>query len=115
MVTLVRLLQEKNAPIPMLVTELGMVTLVRPLQPRKASLPILVTELGMTVFIHPVIKVFEALSIIALQLSRESYIALLASTTIEVKPLQFMKAPLPMLVTLLPIVTEVRLVHPLKA
>ena len=56
----------------MLVTELGMVMEVRPLQPLKASLPMLVTELGMVVFLHPAINSLVEVSIMALQLLRES-------------------------------------------
>ena len=55
----------------MLVTLLGMHMEVR-LQPPKALPPMLVTLLGITVFLQPVINVFVAVSIIALQLSRES-------------------------------------------
>ena len=54
------------------VTELGMVILVRLVQPLNAELPIEVTELGIIVFLQPVIKVFEDVSIIALQSFRES-------------------------------------------
>ena len=43
----------------------------------------LVTELGIIVFLHPTIKEFVAVSIIALQLSRESYIVFSLSTIIE--------------------------------
>ena len=64
--------QYMKACVPMLVTELGMVTKVRPLQPEKAYSPMLVTELGIIVFLHPAIKVLEFVSMIALQLSRES-------------------------------------------
>lgn len=55
----------------MLVTELGIVIAVRPL-PAKASSPIEVTELEIVVFIHPTIRVLLSVSIIALQLLRES-------------------------------------------
>ena len=65
-----------------------MVTLVKPLQPEKAELPIEVTELWMVVFLQPASKVFVAVSIIALQLSLESYLELPLSTTIDFKPLQ---------------------------
>ena len=92
----------------MLVTLLGIDIEVRPEQPKKALFPILATLLGIIVFLHPAIKVFVAVSIIALQLSRESYIELLSSTIIEVRPLQELNALLPMLVTLLGIDIEVR-------
>ena len=68
----VRLLQPWKALSPMLVTLLGMVMEVRPLQLSKASSPILVTLFGMVVFWQPAIRVFVAVSIMALQLSRES-------------------------------------------
>ena len=45
----------------------------------------LVTELGMMVDWHPAIRVLVAVSIIALQFSRESYVVLPLSTPIEVR------------------------------
>ena len=75
----------------------------------------LVTLLGIIVVLHPECSVFVAVSIIALQLFRESYTGFPSSTTIEVKPEQLKKAPCPMLVTLLPIVTEVKPEQPEKA
>ena len=72
----------------MLVTELGMVTLVRPEQSSNALLPMLVTELGMMVLLHPAINVFDAVSMMALQLSRESYELLLDATVRQVRPEQ---------------------------
>ena len=42
----------------------------------------------MVVFLQPASKVFVAVSIIALQLSLESYLELPLSTTIDFKPLQ---------------------------
>ena len=56
----------------MLVTLLGMVIDVKPLQAEKATSPMPVTLLGMTVFLNPAISVLVAVSIIALQFSRES-------------------------------------------
>ena len=58
---------------------------------------------------------FVAVSIIALQLSRESYLMLLSSTLILAIPLQLEKAPYPMVVTELGIVILVKLEQPLKA
>ena len=92
----------------MLVTLLGMVTDVKPEQPEKAEEPMLVTLLGITVDLHPTINLFVSVSIIALQLSRESYLSLPLSTSIKVNPEQPEKAEEPMLVTLLGIVTEVK-------
>ena len=59
---------------------------------------------GITVFLQPVINVFVDVSIIALQLSRESYTIFPDSTIIDSKSIQPEKAPLPMLLTLLGIV-----------
>ena len=88
MVIEVRLMQPSKASFPMLVTPLGIVIEVRPLQPLKAATPMLVTLLGMIVFLQPAISVLDVVSIIALQLSRESYFVFLDSTLIEVKPVQ---------------------------
>ena len=85
-----------------------MVTEVKPLQPEKAYSPIEVTELGMIVLLHPAISVFVEVSIIALQLSRESYFVFPLSTTIEVKPEQPEMAARPIEVTELGMVTEVK-------
>jgi len=56
----------------MLFTLLGNVSSVKPEQPQKAEFPMLVTLFGMTLFLHPAIKVLVSVSIIELQLSRES-------------------------------------------
>ena len=77
--------QRWKAANPMLVTLLGIVTEVKPEQ-AKAFSPMLVTLLGITVVLHPKCSVFVAVSIIALQLFRESYTGFSSSTTIEVKP-----------------------------
>ena len=113
MVTLVKPLQPPNAPSPIEVTELGMVMvmLVKPSQPPNASSPIEVTDLGIIVFLHPLINVFVAVSIMALQFSRESYTELALSTFILVKPLQPPNAPSPIEVTELGMVTLVKPLH----
>ena len=98
----------------MLVTEFGIVKEVRP-QPEKAPSPIVVTELGIIVFMHPAMSVLVSVSMIALQLLRESYFVLPLSTDIEVNPLQPAKAPLPMFVTVFCIVIDVRPLQPTKA
>ena len=90
----------------MLVTLFGIVMEFRPLQPSKASSPIIVTLFGMDVFLQPVIRVLVSVSIIALQLLRESYFKFPASTTIEVKLLHPPNGLSPILVTLLGIVIE---------
>ena len=61
----------------------------------QAELPILVTVFGIIVFLQPAIKVFDAVSITALLLSRESYLTLFESTTIVDRLLSYSKAPLP--------------------
>ena len=75
----------------------------------------LVTPLGIIVFWQPAINVFVAVLIMALQLFRLSYTAFPSSTDIDVRPEQLEKASLPMLVTLLGMVTEVKLLQPAKA
>ena len=87
-VTLVKPLQPWNAPSPMEVTELGIVTLVKPLQSSNAEERMEETELGMVVDLHPAISVLVAVSIMALQLSRESYFGFPELTIMLVKPLQ---------------------------
>ena len=59
----------------------------------------LVTDEGMVVVLQPATRVLLAVFIIALQLSRESYFLLPASTLTLVKPVQPANAPYPMLVT----------------
>ena len=71
-VSSVKPLQYAKAKFPMLVTLLGNVSSVKPLQPLKALYPMLVTLLGMILFLHPTINVLVSVSIIELQLSRES-------------------------------------------
>ena len=75
----------------------------------------LVTELGMMVDWHPAIRVLEAVSIMALQFSRESYTVFPLSTTIEVRAEQRSNADPPMLVTELGMVMEVREEQPANA
>ena len=64
--------QEEKQYSPILVTELGIVMLVKPQQPEKQQTPKLVTELGIVVFLQPLNIVFVAVSMMALQFSRES-------------------------------------------
>ncbi len=84
----VRPLQPEKAEPPMLVSPSGSVMEARPVQPLKAPSPMLVTPTGMAVDLHPNINVLVDVSMIALQLLRESNTGLLPSTTIEVRPLQ---------------------------
>ena len=88
---------------------------VKPMHPLNALSPIDVTELGIIVFLHPKISVFVAVSIIALQLSRESYLLLPLSTVIDVKLGQATKNALPIEVTELEIAIEVKLEQPRNA
>ena len=107
-VTLLRPVQRENAIPPMEVTEFGIVMLVRPLQPKNALLPMEVTVLGITVFLHPTINVLEAVSIMALQLPRESNEVLSLATVKLLSPLQLENARSPMEVTEFGISTPVR-------
>ena len=75
----------------------------------------LVTSPGMVEPLHPIINVLLSFSIIALQLLRESYFVLPASTVIVAKLLQSAKTPTPMLVTLAGMVTDVKLEQNRKA
>jgi len=85
MTMLFKSVQPLKASIPILVTESGMTMLVRLLRPLKASPPISVTESGMTVVAQPTTNLFASVSIIALQLSRESYFLFPSDTLMLVK------------------------------
>ena len=74
-----------------------------------------VTLLGMIVFLHPAIKVLFEVSMMALQLLRESYFGFPLSTVMDVRSLQYSKAELPMDVTLLGMVIDVRPLQDAKA
>ena len=106
--------QPSNAEPPMLVTESGMLIDVNR-QPWNAWSPIFITELGIMVDLQPAIRVLEAVSIMALQFSRESYIVLPLSTNMEVREEQPLNAPVSMLLTELGMVREVREEQPLNA
>ena len=69
----------------------------------------------MIVVLQPAIKVFDAVSIIALLFSLESYFVFPCATVTEVRPEQPENAPYSMLVTLLGMVTEVRPEQPENA
>ena len=97
------------------VTELGMVTLVSPVQFPNAYSPIEVIELGITVFMQPKTSVLLAVAIRALQLLRESYLVFPLATVMLVKPLQPANADLPIEVTELGILTQVRPLQPENA
>lgn len=97
----VRLEQSLNAHSPMLDTLSGMWKDVRPILPSKALFSMLVTLSGMTVFLHPTINLLVEVSMMALQLFRESYVVFPLSTAMDSSPSQPANAPSPMLVTLL--------------
>ena len=78
--------------MPIDVTELGMEIEVIPVHLSNAYSPIEVTVLGIIVLLHPEISVFVAVSIIALQLSRESYTGFAVSTIKELSFSQRTKA-----------------------
>ena len=80
-----KLEQPAKARSPIVITLSGMVIDAKPEQSRNAPSPILVMLLGMIVFWQPLINVFVFVSIIALQLSRLSYIGLPFSTKIDIK------------------------------
>ena len=103
-----------KAKLPISVTLLGIVTDVRPEQPKKAPPSIDVTLLGISVFLQPAIRVLVAVSMIALQLSRESYTVFPFSTDMDVRLGQLEKANPPINVTLLGIVSDVRAEQPWK-
>ena len=107
----VRPLQPENAYRPIDVTLSGIDMVVISACPKKAQTPMDVTLLGKVVFLHPTINVFDEVSMIALQLLRESYFGLSFSTSIEVRAQQPEKAPGSMYVKLLGMVIEVRLLH----
>lgn len=78
-------------------------------------MPIDIILEGIIVFWHPLIKELSEVFIIALQLSRESYMGFSGSTFIDVKPLQLSKTLLPIEVTLEGIYNDFIPTQPLKA
>ena len=108
----VRLVQPRNAFQPMLLTLSGILMFVRAVQPSKAFLLMLVTLSGIMVFLHPRSNELVEVSIIPLQLSRESYTVFSLSTMIPESPEQLEKALFSIDVTLLGIVTDVKPVQP---
>ena len=77
------LVQNLKALPSMLVTLDGMSIEVRLERPWNASYPNFVTELGITVFLQPNLSVLDDVSIIALQLFRESYTVFPDATVME--------------------------------
>ncbi len=92
MLTEVKFKQSRNAYSFMLFTLLGISIEVKFMQPEKEYPPMIVTLLGMVVFLQPDISVLDEVSIMALQLLRESYLGLFTSTFIVVRLEQSEKA-----------------------
>ena len=111
MVTDVRPVQKLKASLPIDFTLLGMVNDFRPVQFSKALSPMPVTLLGMTVFMQPEIIVLVAVSMIALQFSRESYTVFPLSTDIDVRAGQPENDVFFIDFTLLGMVIDVRFSH----
>ena len=114
MVMEVKLLQSLKQLPPKLVTELGMLMELKPLQYAKQLFPKLVTVLGIWVPLHPAINVLEAVSIIALLLSLESYTGLSAFTWILSKFTQYLRSSPLKRIFELERVREVKPVQPSK-
>ena len=70
------------------------------------------TEFGITVFAQPKTRALVADSTIALQLPRESYLALSGSTAMDVRPPQLPKALNPIEATEAGMLTSANLVNP---
>src|SRR5574344_2042722 len=96
----------------MLVTLPGMLTDVKVEQLWNARSPMLVTPLGMVVVLQPANSVFPSLDRMALHSLPsppvDRYVALLASTVIVVRPEQPSKTRVPMLVTIVGMLTDVK-------
>ena len=80
----------------MLVTLFGIAIVSSDVQPSNAFLPMLVTLSGITVLEQPLINELVFFSIIAFELSLESYLALFSSTTMLVSDVQPLNILLPM-------------------
>lgn len=85
------------------------------LHPEKALNSILIISFGMTVFLQPAINLLLLVSIIALQLLRESKHLFSAFTFMVDSSAQLANTPAPRLVKPEPIVTEDKRLHPLNA
>ena len=103
--------QPLNALFPIVVTEFGILMSFKPLQPMNELSPMVVTELGITVFEHPLISVLVKVSMMALQLPRESYTLLSSDTE---RSLKFSQSIIPsclIIFTELPITIFLRSSH----
>jgi len=107
--------QPENANSSIVVTELGITICLKDEHPEKALCPIDSTESGMTVFAHPAIIEFVAVSIIALQLFRESYMGLSGKTTIFSNLVQCEKELLPTFIIYFEITISCNDEQPVKA
>ena len=115
MVTLVSSSHQKNTLTPILFTDLGMVILFNLLHASNAQFPISVTESGITVLAHPCIRRFVLVSMMALQLFRESYTLFSSATIILVSPKHPRNTALSIFVTDSGMLTFVSVSHQLNA
>jgi hypothetical protein len=83
--------QWANAPHDIFVTDVGIDIDSREVRCEKACAPISTTDSGIVVVQHPTRILFAAVSMIALQLSRESKILLPSATTTDTKEEQPIK------------------------
>ena len=97
------------------VTLSGIIIDARLLQLLKACSPILVTLGGIIVFAHPAINLLVFVSIMALQLLRESYSGFLSATIMDIRASQPAKTDFPILVTPWGIAMDIRLLQHAKA
>ena len=104
-----KLVQPEKAETPIVVTLYGISIDDNCLRPANALSPIAFTLEGMEELLQPSIIVLVLVSIIALQLSRESYLLFFESTIIDDKLLQPEKTPLEMDVTFSGIVMVIKL------
>ena len=114
-VTDVSPVHSKKALPPIVKILFGMTIEVRPMQELNAFSPMVGISFGIIVFLQANMRLAVCVSIIALQLYLESYTVFPLSTLIDSTPVQPLKAPLPIDVTLRGIFIEDRLVQLWKA
>ena len=112
--TVVRFTQSENVFSSILVTVLGISMDMSPLHPLNARSTMAVTPLGTKLFLQPAISSLVAVSMIALQFSRLSYVGLPSSTMMLSSPLHSANAPFLIVVILLGILMLVSPVQPLN-
>ena len=88
-----------NAYSPIHFTDSGMLMLVSALHCSNAPSPIHVTDSGITVLANPCIRQFVLVSMMALQLFRESYTLFSSATTMLVSALHPSNAQSPIILT----------------